>query len=59
MNHQKNHHRLLDISRFTAHFPKTGPNTGFKVGQRYECIESLEHHKRQKMLQIDFVLFFV
>ena len=57
----KNHHRLLDISRFTthAHFPKTGPNIGFKAGQRYECITSLERHKRQKILPTDRSFVFV
>ena len=45
--------RIYQDSRPTLIFSKTGPNTGIKVGQRYECIKSLEHHKRQKILQTD------
>lgn len=30
-----------------------GPNTGFEFGRRYECIKSMEYHKRQKILLTD------
>ena len=40
---------------------KTGPNTGFEFGRRYEFIKLLKHHIRQKLLQTDrlFVLCFM
>ena len=30
-----------------------GHNTGFEFMRQYECIKSLDHHKRQKILQTD------
>ena len=38
---------------FALLFIVSGHNTGFEFGQRYECIRSLEHHKRQKILLTD------
>ena len=39
----------------------SGPDTGFEFGRQYECIKSLDHHKRQKVLQTDrcFVFCFM
>ena len=31
----------------------SGPKTRFEFGRRYKFIKSLEHHKRQKILQTD------
>ena len=40
---------------------KSRPSTGCEFGWRYECIKSLEHHKRQKILQTNrsFVFCFM
>ena len=53
--------RYSRYTRWYIYVIYTGPNTGFEFRWRCECIKSLEHHKRQKILQTNrsFVLCFL
>ena len=57
VNLSKNYINLTSsIRKHTINCPvgsQSGPKTRFEFGQRYKFVKSLEHHKRQKILQTD------
>ena len=44
---------IIDKKTYDKLLVHTRPKTRFEFGQRYKFVKSLEHHKRQKILQTD------